>query len=107
MRALCIRKGVVLLIPMHLCVFTAERSVSFEKTLLINGGLLLIPATAFRFGADILKFLTPVYLASGGGLPMEADVAVCFALWIAVSVWALFSARRRWSAAGVIPEQAL
>lgn len=62
MTALCISKGVVLVIPMNLCVFIAVRSERFEKAFLFSGVLLLIPAAAFRFGVHMLQFLTPMFL---------------------------------------------
>lgn len=94
---LCISKGFVLLIPMNLCVFIGERSGGFEKTFLISGISLLIPATAFRFGVHVLQIVTPMSFATDGNWLSEMDNIVPFVSWVAVSLLALFTAKRHWS----------
>lgn len=97
MTALCISKGVVLVIPMNLCVFIAVRSERFEKAFLFSGILLLIPAAAFRFGVHMLQFLTPMYFAADGNLLSATNNFVPFASWMFISVLAIFAAKHRWS----------
>lgn len=97
MSALCIIKGVALLIPMNLCVFIAERSKKFEKAFLINGTLLLIPATAFRFGVHVLQFITPMFFAADGSLMLTTETIIPFASWMLISALTLFAAKHRWS----------
>lgn len=99
MTALCISKGVVLVIPMNLCVFIAVRSERFEKAFLFSGVLLLIPAAAFRFGVHMLQFLTPMYFAADGNLLSATNNFVPFASWMFISVLAIFAAKHRWSRA--------
>lgn len=97
MTALCISKGVVLVIPMNLCVFIAVRSELFEKAFLFSGVLLLIPAAAFRFGVHMLQFLTPMFFAADGNLLSATNNFVPFAYWMLISVLAIFAAKHRWS----------
>lgn len=97
MTALCISKGVVLVIPMNLCVFIAVRSELFEKAFLFSGVLLLIPAAAFRFGVHMLQFLTPMFFAADGNLLSATNNFVPFASWMLISVLAIFAAKHRWS----------
>ena len=97
MTALCISKGVILVIPMNLCVFIAVRSERFEKAFLFSGVLLLIPAAAFRFGVHMLQFLTPMYFAADGNLLSATNNFVPFASWMFISVLAIFAAKHRWS----------
>ena len=97
MTALCISKGVVLVIPMNLCVFIAARSERFEKAFLFSGVLLLIPAAAFRFGFHMLQFLTPMFFAADGNLLSATNNFVPFASWMLISVLAIFAAKHRWS----------
>ena len=97
MTALCISKGVVLVIPMNLCVFIAVRSERFEKAFLLCGVLLLIPAAAFRFGVHMLQFLTPMFFAADGNLLSATNYFVPFASWMFISVLAIFAAKHRWS----------
>ena len=97
MTALCISKGVVLVIPMNLCVFIAVRSELFEKAFLFSGVLLLIPAAAFRFGVHMLQFLTPMFFAADGNLLSATSNFVPFASWMLISVLAIFAAKHRWS----------
>lgn len=97
MTALCISKGVVLVIPMNLCVFIAVRSERFEKAFLFSGVLLLIPAAAFRFGVHMLQFLTPMFFAADGNLLSATNNFVPFASWMLISVLAIFAAKHRWS----------
>ena len=97
MTALCISKGVVLVIPVNLCVFIAVRSELFEKAFLFSGVLLLIPAAAFRFGVHMLQFLTPMFFAADGNLLSATNNFVPFASWMLISVLAIFAAKHRWS----------
>ena len=97
MTALCISKGVVLVIPMNLCVFIAVRSELFEKAFLFSGVLLLIPAAAFRFGVHMLQFLTPMFFAADGNLLSATNNFFPFASWMLISVLAIFAAKHRWS----------
>lgn len=97
MTALCISKGVVLVIPMNLCVFIAVRSERFEKAFLFSGVLLLIPAAAFRFGVHMLQFLTPMFFAADGNLLSATNTIVPFASWMLISVLAILAANHRWS----------
>lgn len=97
MTALCISKGVVLVIPMNLCVFIAVRSELFEKAFLFSGVLLLIPAAAFRFGVHMLQFLTPMFFAADGNLLSATNNFVPFASWMLISVLAIIAAKHRWS----------
>lgn len=97
MTALCISKGVVLVIPMNLCVFIAVRSELFEKAFLFSGVLLLIPAAAFRFGVHMLQFLTPMFFAADGNLLSATSNFVPFASWMLISVLAIIAAKHRWS----------
>ena len=97
MTALCISKGVVLVIPMNLCVFIAVRSELFEKAFLFSGVLLLIPAAAFRFGVHMLQFLTPMFFAADGNLLSATNNFVPFASWVLISVLAIIAAKHRWS----------
>ena len=97
MTALCISKGIVLVIPVNLCVFIAVRSELFEKAFLFSGVLLLIPAAAFRFGVHMLQFLTPLFFAADGNLLSATNNFVPFASWMLISVLAIFAAKHRWS----------
>lgn len=95
--ALCISKGISLLIPMNLCVFIGVRSSGFEKALLISIISILIPATAYRFGVHALQFITPLCFLSDGNLILAgiANVSL-FAVWMGISLLALFAAKRKW-----------
>jgi len=95
--ALCISKGIALLIPMNLCVFVAGRSQSFEKAFLMNGVLLLIPAAVFRFGVHMLRLTTPMYFAADGNLLSATGTVLPFAAWLFLSALAIFAANHRWS----------
>lgn len=94
---LYLSKAVGLLIPMHLCIFIGERCRGFEKAFLLSGLALLIPAAAYYFGADALAFVTPSslladkspFLFGPGAIPL-------FAVWMLLSLLALFSAKRAW-----------
>ena len=100
MTTLCIVKGIVLLIPMNLCVFIAERSGRFEKAFLLNVLSLLIPATVCRFGVHALQIVTPMAFAADRTIYFtQMDVIISFAFWIVLSFLALFHARCRWSKA--------
>lgn len=94
---LCISKGIALLIPMNLCVFIGVQSRGFEKALLISIISILIPATACRFGVHALQYVTPLYFLADGNL-MLAGIAnlSLFAVWVGISLVALFTAKRNW-----------
>lgn len=94
---LYLSKGAVLLIPMHMCVFFSERCGSFEKSFLLGGAALLLPAAMCRFGVDLLCPATPMtFLAEGNPLLCSGESGVILILWSAISLMALFSARRSW-----------
>ena len=90
-------KLVCLLIPTHFCIFIGERCRSFEKTFLLCGLFLLIPAAVYYFGADALAFLTPAsFLADSSPIFYGIDTIPVVAIWMALSLVALFMARRNW-----------
>ena len=98
---LYIVKGVALLIPTHVCIFIIERSNGYEKAFLISGITLLLPAAAHRFGANALKVLTPLSFLSDNNLMLSnTDGFVAFFGWFAVSLLALFTAKRHWCKIG-------
>lgn len=94
---LCVGKGIALLIPMNLCVFISERCGRFEQSFLLNSISLLIPATAYRFGAHALQIVTPLSFMTDGN-PLLADLAgvSLFAGWLGISLLALYAAKRNW-----------
>ncbi len=95
---LYISKGIALLIPMNLCVFIGVQSSRFEKAFLINSISMLIPATAFRFGAHALQSVTPMSFAADGSFLLSGMGSIApFVFWMAVSVLAIFSAKHRWN----------
>lgn len=90
-------KGLSLLIPMHMCVFIGQRSGGFEKTFLISGAALLLPAAAYSFGAHALRIATPLSFLSDGNLLLSGTSGVIlFLLWMALSLLALAAAKRNW-----------
>ena len=90
-------KGLSLLIPMHLCVFIGQRSGGFEKTFLISGVALLLPAATYSFGAHALQIATPLSFVSDGNLLLSGNCGVIlFLLWMALSLLALATANRNW-----------
>ncbi len=90
-------KGLGLVISMHLCVFIGERSRYFEKGFLISGAALLIPAAAYCFGADALRFVTPMSLLSDGNPLLSGGTgAVTFTVWTLLALGLLLAARRHW-----------
>lgn len=94
---LYLSKAVGLLIPMHLCIFIGERCRGFEKAFLLSGLALLIPAAAYYFGADALAFVTPSsLLADKSPFLFGPDAIPLFAVWMLLSLLALFSAKRAW-----------
>ena len=94
---LCISKGIFLLIPMNLCVLIGVRSSGFEKALLISIISILIPATAYRFGVHALQFVTPLrFLADKNLILAGINNVSLFAVWIGLSLAALFTAKRNW-----------
>lgn len=95
--ALYLSKGLSLLIPMHLCVFIGERSGGFEKAFLTGGAALLLPAAAYRFGADGLRSVTALSLLSDGNLLLSGGTGMTlFLVWMVLSLAALLAARRDW-----------
>ena len=95
--ALCISKGITLLIPMNLCVIIGEKLRGFEKAFLVNCVCLIIPATAYRFGAHNLKSVTTIdYLADGNILLSENSGILICCFWIVVSIAVLLVAKRDW-----------
>lgn len=95
--ALCISKGITLLIPMNLCVIIGEKLRGFEKAFLVNCVCLIIPATAYRFGAHNLKSVTTIdYLADGNILLSENSGILICCFWIVVSIAVLLEAKRDW-----------
>ncbi len=92
---LYLSKGLTLLITMHLCVFIGERGKGFEKAFLISGIALLLPAAAYRFGANAIQMATPLsFLADGN--PLLSGSIVPFVLWLTMSILALSAAKRSW-----------
>lgn len=90
-------KAISLLIPMHLCVYIGQRVSGFEKTFLISGAVLLLPAAAFSFGADVLQIATPLTFVSDGNLLFtDRNGMILFVLWFALSLLALAAAKRNW-----------
>lgn len=94
-------KLVCLLIPTHFCIFIGERCRSFEKTFLLCGLFLLIPAAAYYFGADALALLTPAsFLADSSPIFYGTSTIPVFITWMALSFFALFAAKRNWCGIG-------
>ena len=94
---LYISKGVLLLIPTHLCIFVSERCGSFEKAFLINSMVLLIPAGICRFVESSLVFVTPLsFLAEGNPLLNCGGSFLPLSLWCGISVVTLFATKRNW-----------
>lgn len=98
---LYITKAIVLLIPMHLCIFVGERGLGFDKVFLLSGICLLLPGAVYYFGVDALKFVTPMaFLADWNLLLGGPGSIVGFALWAAASVAAVLLARSHWCSPG-------
>ena len=90
-------KGVMLLVPMHLCVFFAEKCGCFEKAFLLGGVVLLIPAAICRFGVDELCEATPLcFLSERNPLLCEGEGGTLCAVWVIFSVVALLWAEKDW-----------
>ncbi len=88
---------VVLLTPMHLCIFIAERSSGFEKTFLQSGLLLAVPAVVVFLGGSALTRFTPMTLLScENPLLSGTGGTVQFAVWSGISVPAVIAAKRHW-----------
>ncbi len=79
-------KAVSLMVPMHLCVLIGSCCSGFEKTFLISGLVLLIPAAVYAFGFDAMGFITVLPLLSAG-FPLLGLVIWMVLSTIAV-VWA-------------------
>lgn len=87
----------VLLAPMHLCIFISERSSGFEKTFLLSGLLLVIPSVAVFLGAQALSWATPMTLLCYGSFLFSGmSGVVMFIAWTVVGVVAVLSARCHW-----------
>lgn len=96
---LYVTKGMLLLIPMHLGVFISGRCGSFEKSFLVSGVMLLIPAGICRFTADSLSVIAPLtFLAEGNPLLTGGNGLFLLAVWLFLSVAALLSSKRSWCA---------
>lgn len=94
---LWVSKGVALLVPMHLCIFIGEHFRSFEKAFLVGCVTLLIPAAACFFGAHAIRRATPMTFVADGNLLLSGKTGLFwFALWMLLSLLALFAARREW-----------
>lgn len=90
-------KGLAMLIPMHLCVFIGQRCSGFEKTFLISGITLLIPAAAYSFGGDAVQAATPLSFLSDGNLLFSgSNGVILFVVWMGLSIVALFAAKQNW-----------
>jgi len=92
---LFVAKAVAMLLIMHLCIFIAERSGSFDKAFVISAGALLLPAAAYHFGADFLEPFTPLSFLSDGNI-LLGGTWVFFLVWLIVSAGALWLAQRHW-----------
>lgn len=94
---LYLSRFLVLLAPMHLCIFISERSGGFEKTFLFSGLLLVIPAAVVLLGVDAVAWTTPMtLLAYGNFLFSGVSGAVLFVIWMGLSIAALLLARHHW-----------
>ena len=94
---LYVSKGLALLIPLHLCLFIGEWCTGFEKTFLISGITLVIPAAVYLFGMDVVQIATPLSFLSDENMLLSSEFAVAaFGVWMAISVNALFAAKRHW-----------
>lgn len=94
---LYVGKGLALLIPMHLCIFIGERCAGFEKTFLISGVVLLIPAAAYSFGMDAAQIATPLaFLSDGNPILSGSNGVILFGVFMGLSIFALFTAKRNW-----------
>lgn len=90
-------KGLCLLIPMHLCMLIGDRSRGFEKSFLISGLALLIPAAAYSFGVNAFQAITPLPFLSGGSVLLTDGAGIFqFAVWTILSTLSLLAARRLW-----------
>ena len=90
-------KLLALLIPAHFCIFIGERCQSFEKTFLLSGLFLLLPAAAYYFGADSLAFLTPAsFLADNSPVFYGVNTVPAFVGWFVSAIAALHVAKRDW-----------
>lgn len=95
--ALCISKGFALLIPMSICVFIGVKCSGFEKAFLVSGIIIVLPATAIRFGAHGLSILSPInLLADENILLVSPNSLIKLAIWGVLSFTAMFIANRSW-----------
>ncbi len=93
---LYVLKGVALLLTMHLCIFLAERSKSFELAFVAECAFLMLPAVVYGLGVDALRIATPLSLLADGVAIFSAGGFALLAAWTALSLLALFAARRHW-----------
>ena len=85
------------MLPMHLCILIGQRSGGFEKTFLISGVVLLLPAVAYSFGVGVLQITTPLSFISDGNILLSGSTGMIrFVFWIALSLLALVDAKRNW-----------
>ena len=90
-------KLIALLIPVHFCIFIGEKCMSFEKTFLLSGVFLLLPAAAYYFGADTLAFSTPAsFLADCSPIFYGINTIPAFIVWFAGAIALLIAAERDW-----------
>ena len=94
---LYLSRFLVLLAPMHLCFFISERSGGFEKTFLISGLLLIIPAAVVLLGVDAVAWITPMTLLSYGNFLISGSSGIIlFAVWTILSIVGLLLAKHHW-----------
>lgn len=87
--------GILLLVIMHLCIFIAERSGSFDRAFVISAGALLLPTAAYHFGADFLEPFTPLSFLSDGNI-LQGGTGIFFLAWLLASGGALWLAQKHW-----------
>ena len=92
---LYLSKAVLLLIPMCLCIFLGSVSDSFAKGFLMEGAVILIPAAAYHFGADI-GILTPLGLMADQTILLTGSGAGTIVCWCILAVLSIFVAKKRW-----------
>lgn len=82
----------------HVCLYLSEIAGAGEKAMAAGTAVLLLPAAAYRMGADGAALLTPMRFFSDGN-PLFASAAgriSCLA-WFALSLLLLLRVRRRWN----------
>lgn len=93
---LYLSKALLLMIPMHLCLALSIRSRSFERAVLMESAVLLIPAAAYHFGADAMGIFTPLSFLADENVLLSGGSILPIVLWMALSLLALASAKRCW-----------